>query len=672
MNDRRELRGVWVILLVACALLVSCADALLLEIGQTFFTAGFNAVYIEGAGALSAFALASLATDLCLITGVWAIGIHFVRRWQRTALQKLVALSLASIAFPFSIDFVHYQVGLVLGRTVSFPVLFEVSGGGFQLMLAEALAQGGPLLVVLALAGLAAAGVLWLTGRMRPGREARLPDPRRLGVSFGALLVVSCVALVGTARALPRVHTGLASKPSASLLVRLIQIVTDVDGDGSGVLSHPVDPAPFDSSRHPFAIDEPGNGVDENGLAGDLPAGWRAPETVAPEPVPRVASRRPDFLLVYLESFRADRLGRERNGREITPFLNELAREGSSSRHAYVHSPYTIWSRAQLFGGSLDPRFGQKTLVDDFEAQGYTVAHFSGQDDSFGHSVELLGLDRVDHFYDARDDIDSRTSRSTNAGALQVSAKLLARRVEEYLGTYSPDEPLFLYVNFVDTHFPYTHEDVEDLLGVSPITRYEISARDAEALRATYDNTTANVDLAIRTVVERFRDAIGGRDHAILVASDHGQALFEEDFLGHGQSLTSDQTRTPFVLFGIGGDWPEPIGMADVRGLLQRHLFAPRGAETPRARFVPDPERRVFHFMAQLRRPHLIGLRSLDGLTSFDFDREALQLYDASGARRDASPGEEIRELEDVVRAWETLRVENPDEDEVRKVPGPA
>ena len=43
VNTFSGLRGIWLILLAACVLLVSTADALLLEIGQTFFTAGFNA-----------------------------------------------------------------------------------------------------------------------------------------------------------------------------------------------------------------------------------------------------------------------------------------------------------------------------------------------------------------------------------------------------------------------------------------------------------------------------------------------------------------------------------------------------------------------------------------------------------------------------------------------------
>ncbi len=678
MSPRSGFRGTWAILLVACVVLISAADALLLEISQTFFTAGFNGVYLEGAGPIGAFVASSLLVDLCLVAGVWAAMLPLVAGRRGSVLQKLVVVSLVSVAVPFSVDFVRYQVGLVLGRVVSFPVLWEVSGGGLQLMLAEASLHAGPLLATLGAAAAGATGVVWAIGRVQRvadwGDASVPPSARPFATGFAGLLLVSSVLLIGTASGAPRLHAGLAAKASTSILIGLIQLVTDVDRDGFGLLSRPADPAPFDGDRHPYAVEVSGNGIDENGLGGDRPKGVMAARNVVPGPVEATHTRRPDFLLVYLESFRADRLGAERNGREITPFLSALAREGASSEQAYVNSPYTIGSRAQLFGGALVPHHGQTTLVDDFKQLGYTVAHLSGQDDSFGRSTELLGIDRVDYFYDAREDIDLRTSRSTSAGGLQISWKLLATRVGEYLESYEADRPLFLYVNIVDTHFPYTHGDLDDLLGVAPLSRSDINVKNAEAVRATYDNTAANVDLAIRRIVGRFREATRGRDHAILVASDHGQALFERDLLGHGQALTQDQTRTPFVLWGVGGDWPEPLGMADVRGLLLRNLFVERDHALPQARFVPDPERRIFHFMAQIHRPHIIGLRTLEGLASFTLDHSTLEIFDADESPRSLNDRARMRIFQDLIWTWEATRnaVEDGDTLDSRDEPGPA
>ncbi len=679
MNTRPGFRGGWVILFVACVLLLSGIDALLLEISQTFFTAGFNGAYIEGAGPIAAFAAISLLADACLILFVWTATLSLFSIRRGTAAQKAVIAASAALAVPLSIDFVRFQVGSTLGRMVSIPILWEVAGGGLRQVLGEAALHAGPLAAVVAGASLAVALVVWTLGRVQRGTGRDLgfaaPKVRRLWAVTGGLFVLASVALVATSRIEPRLYAGLSVKPSGSLLVGAIQVVTDVDRDGFGLLARPADPDPFDASRNPFALDLPGNGIDEDGAAGDLPTDVAPPPTVeAVGPDPR-DTRRPDFLLVFLESFRADLLGRERNGREITPFLNALAREGTSSRQAWVNSPYTIWSRAQLFGGRLDPSYDQKTLIDDFHERGYTVAYFSGQDDSFGDSADLLGTGRADHFYDAREDEDRRTSRSASAGSLQISWKLLLERVDAYLDDYDPARPLFLYVNIVDTHFPYNHDELDDLLGVPTIDRYAIRADNAEAVRTTYDNTAANVDRAIERLVARFRGTIDDRDHAILVVSDHGQALFDRGFLGHGQSLTAEQTRTPFVLWGVGGEWPEPLGMSDVRGLLTRNLFVPRGDGVPRARFVPDRKRGIFEYMAQIHHPHLIGLRTLGGLTSYDLDRGDVELFGPGDVPLEPDAATRRKAFDQLIWTWEAARLDEERGDHARprrRQPGPA
>jgi hypothetical protein len=56
----------------------------------------------------------------------------------------------------------------------------------------------------------------------------------------------------------------LERKASGLALSALAERVTDFDFDGHGLAKRPLDQAPFDASRHPFALDQPGNGIDEN------------------------------------------------------------------------------------------------------------------------------------------------------------------------------------------------------------------------------------------------------------------------------------------------------------------------------------------------------------------------------------------------------------------------
>ena len=364
---------------------------------------------------------------------------------------------------------------------------------------------------------------------------------------------------------------------------------------------------------------------------------------------------RPSLLIVFLETFRADLLDAEVDGRPVLPFLARLARENTRSDRMYVHSPWTVPSRSQLFAGELTPRPGQKTIVDDFRAHGYTVALFSGQDDSYGDSVDLMGAERADRFYDARQDLARRTSRTAASISLQVSSTTVLERVGEFLDGRTDAKPLLLYVNLVDTHYPYTHREIEDVLGIGPMARDAIRADNAKAVFRAYANSAANVDRAVERLVEKWREHFPAEESAILVTADHGESFYEEGTLGHGQLLARAETQVPLIVSGIGGKWPEPIAISDLRHLLAANLFLPRGAAAPRAELVGDPERRVFQYLGQLEKPKLIGVRTLDGLLAYDFRTGAAwQSGPADDARRPAPV--ESEPAEQLIWTWEALQ----------------
>ena len=103
--------------------------------------------------------------------------------------------------------------------------------------------------------------------------------------------------------------------------------VSDVDRDGYGMLGRLRDPAPLDAGVHPYALDVPGNGIDEDGVGGDLPAGGRR---IASGPArPRLGAT-PDVVLIAARKLP----GRRRSapavdGRPVTPVL-----DGAGARRA--------------------------------------------------------------------------------------------------------------------------------------------------------------------------------------------------------------------------------------------------------------------------------------------------------------------------------------------------
>lgn len=652
---RRPWNRAWLLLFGSCLLIVGVLEAVLLQLGFSYFSGGFNGVYVREPSLVLGFALTSLLQDAWLILLVWALLVPLCRWLRMGSLQTFGAAGLVGLAVPLIVDFARYQLHHVLGNLGGFSTLWELSGPDLPSAIAEAVAYVSPLSVpaLLFFFGLLAVLVVtrWLE---RPAAAAAFAPPgaARLWLACGLLGLLGLFVLKVPGAAAERVQFGLQRKPSGLALVGLGDQLTDWDRDGFGLFSKLRDPAAFDASIYPLALDLPGNGIDENDMAGDHPAGF-APPAAFPVAAAATAPTR-DVLLIFLESFRADLLGRTFQGREVTPFLNRLAREGASSEHAYVHTPATVASRSQLFSGRLVAHPGEPTLIDDFKSHGYAVGHFSGQNDAYGNSEALLGVERADAFYDARRDQDRRTSRSTSPVGLQVSWKVLLERVNAFLAGRDPAQPLFLYVNIVDTHFPYHHREVDRIFDVEPLAQGEIRADRAEQVWATYLNTAANVDRAIEELVTAWW-AARGPDGVILVTSDHGQSLYDEEgYLGHGRSLRASQTRVPFLVWGLGGDWPEPIGLADVRGLLARDL---PGSAPPPLRFVPDPERTLFAYVPRLDRPRLLGLRSLERTLLYDLEDDRLELLGPDETPVEVDPAFERSLFESLIWSWEALRL---------------
>jgi hypothetical protein len=644
------------LLLAFCLLVVGALEVGLLELGHSYFSGGFNGVYVRDLPLVAGFLLASVAQDAWLILALWGLLVPLSARLRLSALQTFGLAGLFTPAVPLFIDFFRYQLHHVLGDLSGLGTLWELAGSDLPSAVVEAVTYVPPLSIPALCLSVALLAVLAAT----PCLERRVcaesfAAPGGPSLWGGTLLLglLGLLVLKAPGTSAARVQFGLERKPSGIVLTRLGEWITDWDRDGFGLFSKLPDPDPFDSSVYPWALDLPGNGIDENGMGGDHPVGFQ-PLGATQAASPPISSGR-DVLLIFLESFRADLLERRFEGREVTPFLNRLAREGAHTERAYVHTPSTVASRAQLFSGRLVARAGESTLIDDFKASGYFVAHFSGQNDAYGNSEALLGVERADLFYDARQDQERRTSRSNSPVGLQVSWKVLLGRVLSFLGSEDPEQPLFLYVNVVDTHFPYHHREIDRILDIEPLAQGQICADRAERVWETYFNAAANVDRAVQELVTTWWSR-RGRDGVILVTADHGQSLYDDEgFLGHGRSLRSSQTRVPFILWGLGGEWPEPLGLADVRSLLARHLSSREGEASPPARFVPEPGRFLFMYGPRIDGPRRLGLRSLQRTLLYDLENDRLQSLGAEEEPVDLAPELQRSMFESLIWNWEAL-----------------
>lgn len=644
-------RGYWLAMTAAGALVLTALDAVLLQQKKAFFTGGFLTVnYTRHAVEILAFAGISLLSDAAVLGVPIAAAWLLTSRVRLTPAARTVAVVSMATAPLLAADFLRYRLWTYLGDAFDLSLMYDLTGRNPEEFLAVSSTHLGLPLALIGVGGAGLGSLVWLLNRIPrglPRTPSRMP-PGLAGLGL-VLFLGGLVASAAARQASETMNEGLRRKPSGSLLEWVTTRVTDLDRDGFGIGGTMIDPDPFDHRVFPYAVEIEGNGVDDNGVGGDLPPGLPPYEESA---AARTWSRRPDVVLFVLESFRADLVGRTAGGKPVTPVLDGIAREGVSAKAVYSHNGYTAQSRFHTLAGSLMNLREGRTLIDDFKANGYEVAYFSGQDESFGGPGLGIGFERADLSYDARRDRGRRYSTFTTPGSLAVPFTIVQERIGEFLARRDRDRPLFLYVNFHDTHYPYHHDGVLPLVSSTVLREREIAPGRAMELRAMYDNTAANVDRAIGGTLELVVRHLA-RTPAVIVTADHGESLFDEGFLGHGYALNDAQTRIPLVAAGLPLRIDEPFGQAELRDAVGQALSMPAGSTGPV--IVRTPGKLVFQYLGTIDRPRQIAFATATARQVFDFRTRRYQDDTGEWTRPEALDEAAREQFLELVRFWERM-----------------
>jgi arylsulfatase A-like enzyme/Flp pilus assembly protein TadD len=243
---------------------------------------------------------------------------------------------------------------------------------------------------------------------------------------------------------------------------------------------------------------------------------------------------RPNVLLLTLDTLRPDSLGFV-SGKNPTPAIDALAREGFAFPSAVSPVPLTFPSHAALMTGRLPRALGLRdngqvlsaeppTLAQRLAAAGYATAAFvSGYP---LHSV--FGLDRGFSRYD--DDLDSAKGAEPERKA---SATVAAARA--WLATAR--SPWFVWVHLYDPHFPY-----------EPPPTFARPGR-----RGAYDGEVAYADAAIGELRAAAQSA--GSATLTVFAGDHGESLGEHGEGTHGFFVYDSTVLVPLI-FHLPGRVP--------------------------------------------------------------------------------------------------------------------
>ena len=273
--------------------------------------------------------------------------------------------------------------------------------------------------------------------------------------------------------------------------------------------------------------------------------------TVTPVP-----GKRPDVVIVTLDTTRADRLGAYGYAKARTETIDELARNGIRFSQAISPLPLTIPSHATMFTGLFPYHHGIRsngdsvlradltTLAERFQQAGWAT----GASTSAFVTTRQWGFSQgFDAYYD---ELPDRTEQGDkNFWHTERPGDQVVNDALGWVASQSADKPRFLWVHLYDAHYPYV-------------------------ARAPYDKDMDPYDAEIAFLddqVARLREAFAGRDVVWALIGDHGESLGEHHENTHGLWAYQATAHIPFILSGTGitpGVVTAPVSSADLTPTL--------------------------------------------------------------------------------------------------------
>jgi arylsulfatase A-like enzyme len=345
-------------------------------------------------------------------------------------------------------------------------------------------------------------------------------------------------------------------------------------------------------------------------------------------------TKTPDIVFIVLDTQRADRLGCYGYERPLTPNLDRFAAQGTLFEQAVSPAQWTIPSHASFFSGlyptahqvtqsnhSLSPDVphmaevlrdsGYQTvgfcnnplvgiLNNGFKRGFQTFYNYGGAIPSVPqHSSSLpWPLSRLSEAYTqflrrisypiqnffGRSDLAFRLSlnawmtplwsrfanfKGQNERSVQDVVEFLRRREKQ-----QPDNPLFLFVNLMETHLPFWPPG-QYIDQVAPYFRQSREARNVmrrwnreayrwaaplpdplsdleqQVLNDMYDAEVAYQDDYLGQLLGMLNGRSRRRDTLTVIVSDHGDGLGEHGYFGHAFVAYEELVHVPLILH-----WP--------------------------------------------------------------------------------------------------------------------
>ncbi len=250
----------------------------------------------------------------------------------------------------------------------------------------------------------------------------------------------------------------------------------------------------------------------------------------------------PNILFLSVDTLRADHLSCYGYEYPTSPNIDTLAKKGIVFDNCITEIPLTCPSFSAMFTSQYPRTIGVTRNGLGISKKDITITHILKENGYFTFCVQsnwtlkarLSGLNQGFDIYE--DDFHNKRWGIFSSERL---ADDVTRKSIEILNRIPLDKPFFGWIHYSDPHAPYHYRKEYDVHSKDDTERNSKIYR----IKKSYDSEIKFTDEQIGILLKHLP-----KNTIIVFVADHGESLYEHNYLGHGRKLYQNEVRIPLII----------------------------------------------------------------------------------------------------------------------------